>query len=147
MVPQVILDPKQVAKRYIKGWFFVDVASSIPFDYLTLIATRGSSGISPSLLKASRALRILRLAKMLSLLRLLRISRLLRYIQRWEDVCYCMASMHLDSLLFVVVQYCWRTVENFQINHDDVTVGSLEWLFSISYSNTSRCSSKLLDCH
>lgn len=96
MVPQVILDPKQVAKRYVKGWFFVDFASSIPFDYLTLIATRGSSGISPSLLKASRALRILRLAKMLSLLRLLRISRLLRYIQRWEDVCYFMPSMYLE---------------------------------------------------
>lgn len=86
---QVILDPKIVAKKYLKGWFVVDVTSSFPFDYFTLIATRGE--VSSSLLKASRALRVIRLAKLLSLLRLLRISRLLRFMQRWEDVSY---SMH-----------------------------------------------------
>ena len=73
-----------MAKKYLKGWFVIDVTSSFPFDYFTLIATRGE--VSSSLLKASRALRVIRLAKLLSLLKLLRISRLLRFMQRWEDV-------------------------------------------------------------
>ena len=73
-----------MAKKYLKGWFIVDVTSSFPFDYFTLIATRGQ--VNSSLLKASRALRVIRLTKLLSLLRLLRISRLLRFMQRWEDV-------------------------------------------------------------
>ncbi len=84
LVLQVILDPRVVAKKYVKGWFAVDLSSSFPFDYFTLIATQGQ--VDSSLLKASRALRVIRLAKLLSLLRLLRISRLLRFIQRWEEV-------------------------------------------------------------
>ena len=81
---QVILAPKIVAMKYLKGWFIIDFTSSIPFDYLTLIVTGGE--VSSSLIKASRALRVIRLAKLLSLLKLLRISRLLRFMQRWEDV-------------------------------------------------------------
>lgn len=89
---QVVLEPKRIAKAYLRGWFIIDFVSSIPFDYLTLFARTGGedtgTGISPSLIKASRALRIVRLTKLLSLLRLLRISRMLRYLQRWEEVCW-----------------------------------------------------------
>ena len=103
---QVILDPKVVARKYLRGWFAVDFISSFPFDYFTLIATGGE--ISPSLLKASRALRVIRLAKLLSLVRLLRISKLLRFIQRWEDVspqCYgnCIKTCSRES--FAIVYY------------------------------------------
>ncbi len=86
----MVLEPKQIAKAYLRGWFIIDFVSSIPFDYLTLFARTGGeeteTGLSPSLIKASRALRIVRLTKLLSLLRLLRISRMLRYLQRWEEV-------------------------------------------------------------
>ena len=95
VVTQVILDAKEVAKRYLKGWFVVDLISSIPFDQFILIATSGHDAASTSVLKLSQALKILRLAKMLSLLKLLRISRLLRYIQKWENVSIKMASMFL----------------------------------------------------
>lgn len=30
----VVLDPKEIASRYIRSWFFVDLISSIPFDYV-----------------------------------------------------------------------------------------------------------------
>ena len=81
---QVIFSPRVVAKKYLKGWFVVDLMSSFPFDYFTVIITGGK--LDTSVLKASRALRVIRLAKLLSLLKLLRISRLLRFLQRWEDV-------------------------------------------------------------
>ena len=34
---QVILDPKVIAKNYLKTWFFLDLISSIPLDYIFLI--------------------------------------------------------------------------------------------------------------
>lgn len=34
---QVILDPKIIAQNYLKTWFFLDLISSIPLDYIFLI--------------------------------------------------------------------------------------------------------------
>ena len=79
---QVILDPSLIARGYIRSWFFLDLISSIPLDYIFLIFNQDNFQI----LQAGRALRILRFAKMLSLLRLLRLSRLVRYVSQWEEV-------------------------------------------------------------
>ncbi|XP_062545014.1 uncharacterized protein LOC134211796 isoform X3 [Armigeres subalbatus] len=88
---QVILDPKLIAKHYLKTWFFLDLISSIPLDYIFLIFNqiqKNNQDFSDSfqILHAGRALRILRLAKLLSLVRLLRLSRLVRYVSQWEEV-------------------------------------------------------------
>ncbi|XP_020300089.1 potassium/sodium hyperpolarization-activated cyclic nucleotide-gated channel 2 isoform X4 [Pseudomyrmex gracilis] len=82
---QVILDPKLIAKHYLRTWFFLDLISSIPLDYIFLIFNQDFSD-SFTILHAGRALRILRLAKLLSLVRLLRLSRLVRYVSQWEEV-------------------------------------------------------------
>lgn len=34
---QVILDPKLIARYYLKTWFFLDLISSVPLDYIFLI--------------------------------------------------------------------------------------------------------------
>ena len=34
---QVILDPKLIARDYLRTWFFLDLLSSIPLDYIFLI--------------------------------------------------------------------------------------------------------------
>ncbi len=56
---QVIIDPKLIAKHYIKTWFFLDLLSSIPLDYIFLIfnsirgtdvSTCGDSFCCPSIL-------------------------------------------------------------------------------------------------
>ncbi|KAJ7382051.1 Potassium/sodium hyperpolarization-activated cyclic nucleotide-gated channel 3 [Desmophyllum pertusum] len=81
---EVILDKKIITRTYLRGWFVIDLISSLPFDYAYFIAS--SSSAQQTLIKASRALRILKLAKLLSLLRLLRVSRLVRYIKRFEEL-------------------------------------------------------------
>ncbi|VVC94042.1 unnamed protein product [Leptidea sinapis] len=84
---QVILDPKLIAKHYLRTWFFLDLISSIPLDYIFLIFNQVNDfSESFQILHAGRALRILRLAKLLSLVRLLRLSRLVRYVSQWEEV-------------------------------------------------------------
>ncbi|XP_050711311.1 potassium/sodium hyperpolarization-activated cyclic nucleotide-gated channel 2-like isoform X2 [Eriocheir sinensis] len=97
---QVILDPKLIAKHYLKTWFFLDLISSVPLDYIFLIFNqyRDKEDFSESfqILHAGRALRILRLAKLLSLVRLLRLSRLVRYVSQWEEVYFLnMASVFM----------------------------------------------------
>ncbi|XP_068896096.1 potassium/sodium hyperpolarization-activated cyclic nucleotide-gated channel 2 isoform X10 [Tenebrio molitor] len=92
---QVILDPKLIAKHYLRTWFFLDLISSIPLDYIFLIFNQ-DYGDSFQILHAGRALRILRLAKLLSLVRLLRLSRLVRYVSQWEEVYFLnMASVFM----------------------------------------------------
>ena len=34
---QVILDPKLIAGTYMRTWFFLDLISSVPLDYIFLI--------------------------------------------------------------------------------------------------------------
>lgn len=40
---QVILDPKSIAKHYFRTWFFLDLISSIPLDYIFLIFNQVSA--------------------------------------------------------------------------------------------------------
>ncbi|CAG2178351.1 unnamed protein product, partial [Oppiella nova] len=61
---QVILDPRQIARCYLRSWFFLDLISSIPLDYIFLIFNQDISD-NFQILHAGRALRILRFAKML----------------------------------------------------------------------------------
>ena len=34
---EIILEPKKIAKHYLKSWFFLDLISSIPLDYIILL--------------------------------------------------------------------------------------------------------------
>ena len=34
---EIILEPKEIAKHYLKSWFFLDLISSIPLDYIILL--------------------------------------------------------------------------------------------------------------
>ena len=94
---EVILDKKVITRKYLRGWFVIDLLSSLPFDYAYFIAS--SSSAQQTLIKASRALRILKLAKLLSLLRLLRVSRLVRYIKRFEEVGLVLSQLRLHKLI------------------------------------------------
>lgn len=93
-IDEIILEPKEIAKNYLKTWFFVDIVSSIPLDYIFLLIKQ--SGEKYQLVRTGRALKVLRLVKLLSLLRLLRLSRLVRYIHQWEEV-----SCNFFSLIFL----------------------------------------------
>ena len=67
--------------RYLKGWFIIDFASSIPFDFIlkSAMSTDDSDGsgakISGAETKLLKIVRLLRLAKLIKLLRASRIFR------------------------------------------------------------------------
>ena len=54
---QVIIDPRLIAKHYIRSWFFLDLVSSIPLDYIFLIFNSVTgSGVSRGYVKIAGTL-------------------------------------------------------------------------------------------
>lgn len=39
----IILEPKEIAKHYLRTWFLLDLISSIPLDYIILILSPDAS--------------------------------------------------------------------------------------------------------
>lgn len=39
----IILEPKEIAKHYLRTWFLLDLISSIPLDYVILILSPDAS--------------------------------------------------------------------------------------------------------
>lgn len=122
---QVILDPRLIARNYLRTWFFLDLVSSIPLDYIFLILNPEYSD-NFQILQAGRALKIIRILKMLSLLRLLRLSRLLRYVSQWEEVYVKIFFYHYyyyyliilynsitDFTIYFLLNYFFNSILNF----------------------------------
>ena len=63
----LVREHRRIARRYLRGWFLIDLVSIIPFDLVAL-----SMGDDSGKLKGTRIVRLLRLLK---LLRMLRASR------------------------------------------------------------------------
>jgi hypothetical protein len=70
----VVMYGPMIGKRYLMGWFSMDVLASLPLDLMVM-------GSSSTLWKLPRVLKVLRLSR---LLRLLRLSRMLRYAARFN---------------------------------------------------------------
>ncbi|XP_038239217.1 potassium/sodium hyperpolarization-activated cyclic nucleotide-gated channel 3 isoform X2 [Dermochelys coriacea] len=107
---EIILEPHTIRMKYLKSWFLVDFVSSIPVDYIFLVADPGTQ-VDSDVYKTARALRIVRFAKILSLLRLLRLSRLIRYIHQWEEIfhmTYDLASavVRIFNLIGMMLLLC-----------------------------------------
>ena len=69
---QLIDDRKLIAKKYIKSWFFVDVISILPIEYIL----KQSSG-----LQYNDMIRIVRIGRMYKLVKLTRLVRMLKFIK------------------------------------------------------------------
>jgi len=83
-----------IAKRYLKGWFWIDFVSVIPFDLIPV--------------DALNKLKAVRLVKLLKLLKLGRVLRANRTLARWESsiaISYAKISMYTFALGIVFVSH------------------------------------------
>ncbi|CAF1609965.1 unnamed protein product [Rotaria sp. Silwood1] len=116
-IDEIILEPRLIAKTYIKTWFILDLVSSLPVDYFFLLLDTGDNPGGYTIARTGRAIKILRLVKLLSLLRLLRLSRLVRYIHQWEEFL-SIASMVmriLNLLALIILLAHWNGCLQFMI--------------------------------
>lgn len=85
-----IWDPKEIARRYIKGGrFFIDFLSSFPFDFIAGLAGDSSGSLA--------------IFGILKLLRIFRLSNIIMYMRTTESVKGSLKLMQLLLYLYIYV--------------------------------------------
>ena len=80
---QLELDARRVALRYLRFWFWVDFASSIPLDLIMYISLPGYCAAAGAQAGGElKLLKVFRLVRLLKLLRLLKINKLVSVAQQ-----------------------------------------------------------------
>ena len=105
--------------RYLRGWFVIDLISSLPVENIMLIIDKNSDDLGLGLKSASRALKFLKLTKLLSLLKLLRLSRMTRYVVHLKEVSY--------ATLVVSNRYFWELFWQFRDSYLYESSSLLKW--------------------
>lgn len=90
----LILDVRKISSRYFKSWFFLDVISVLPFEFIGLILHTGS-------LTDLALLRFVRLTRLLKLLRVFRASRKLKRLQVSSGLRY--STLELLKIVIVTL--------------------------------------------
>jgi len=120
----LITDQKAIAVNYVKSWFVIDVASTIPIDlFVTLILGSG----------ASTGLKTLKLLRLARLLKLARLKKLAKIVGQVEELGANASVMRLLKLLFFIMfaahllSCCWYALQA-QENADEnwLTAYSME---------------------
>ena len=66
-----VSDRKKIAKKYLKGWFFIDLVAIFPFD---MLMTSANSKYNP-LVRVARFGRLYKLVKLTKLMRVIKIIK------------------------------------------------------------------------
>ena len=92
----LVYDHRRIARAYLKGWFFIDVFTCIPFDSImtVLLEVDGSETNG----------KLFRLLRMLRILKLMRIIRASRIIARWQD------HISLPFALISLIKFTFLTI-------------------------------------
>ena len=152
-----ITSRKLIAQRYVKGWFFIDVLSCMPFDALFTAKSIANFFIVLFVCDASRGggqnfamLSMLKLFRLLKLLRVLRVGRLLMRFAASVNVsfktqtivkfaCVIIAVTHLFACLIRIIgdtPGCRREYRKMRRMHDDPGEDRPEpncWLTSVRF--------------
>ena len=103
----VKMDPREIRKHYLQGWFIVDFTGSIPFDWFI----GDEIDIRQTTMTARKSLKTLKYFKLAKLLRLGRIVRFLRKYARYYGIfliafCFIFASHFMATMWVAVLDPC-----------------------------------------
>jgi len=107
-----------IARRYLRGWFIVDVVSSIPVSGF-------SASLSPSLARLFLALKFVKLV---------RLVRLMRYMDSKEVAMFFTPSMLRLFTTFVLLTWIWHVITcMYWFISTSQGLGSTEWTPSFDH--------------
>ena len=92
----IVTDRKEIAKNYLKMWFWIDFFSTIPIDQIIGALLGGGDDLA-----ALGLIRILRLTRLLKLLRVLKLSKFGKFIEEYN------INPALLGVQKLVVQICF----------------------------------------
>lgn len=95
----LITSTHAIAKRYIKGWFWIDVAACFPVTYIGLLV-----GGTDSSQRGAQQLKVLKIVRLFRLAKMLRLARIQRVIKRLdEDLPGLWTVSRLTSLVMIIL--------------------------------------------
>ena len=121
----LVHDRKRIALRYVKGWFLLDLISTVPFDLLALVINEGdvsssSAAVTPGedSTQKLKLIRIVRLLRLLKLLRILRASRVFMRLESRISISYALLNIVKFLMLMFVFSHwsacLWALVGSLQ---------------------------------
>ena len=119
----VEMDWKRIGKRYLRGWFWIDIVSAVPTTILLGESDSGSANKLPRLLKIPRLVRMLRLVKLVRLMRLMKsqnmsmMDKLLAHTGLPPPVLRALRLMILTVMLSHVLGCGWHFMHLMRMDH------------------------------
>ena len=120
---QWVFSHRRIAKRYLRGWFLIDVASILPFDSLALadklstptVVGNGTATVrNKDDLQKLKVMRVIRLLRLVKLARVVRAGRILQRVQSRLRTSFMMLSLSKYVIIVMVVIHwtaCfWRLI-------------------------------------
>lgn len=132
----------QIFKNYLKGWFWIDAISTIPFNWFVtgVFADESPSDAdNTNIFQGVRLLRSVRIFRFLRILKLLRLTKLQRILIKVEDYIASSALatvfvfIRLLSLVFFVAHWtaCWW----YFIGNNDMGSNPVTWIVYIKIAD------------
>lgn len=100
---KLVTDGRKIGLNYAKGWFLVDLVSTLPLDLI--ISSSVGASTDRNLLRLPRLLRLARLARLLRLLRLFRLTRIFRKAQLHISINFAVIKMFKLALLVIFLAH------------------------------------------
>ena len=117
--------------RSLKGWFWLDVLTCIPFDVIVHVALILSTSEASELNQDAQMFRLLKMARIIKLMRMLRASRIFSRWQNHLSLSFAMLSLIKFLLLTAILAHWLACVWGFVglegdgewVGFDDATHG------------------------
>lgn len=146
-----IKDRRTIIKNYMRGWFWIDLFSILPFDIVGLYFN------SPEV-KRLKAIRIVRLLRLLKLVRVLRASRIIKRWQNRTSMSFALQGLCKFAVLLVLIAHwmacIWGMIgyllgtdlncdpdDEAKFNTINETKDGVSWITTYSWGPDSPCQS------
>ncbi|KAK3236433.1 hypothetical protein CYMTET_53421 [Cymbomonas tetramitiformis] len=129
---QLIFSHTEIAKKYLKGWFAVDLMASVPWHWLM---DDGSMG-----LKMSKVMRLLKTSRFAKLIRMMRMLRMVKVLTKMADLERDVSHPGLLRLIkicfFITVLVHWfacltHTIATTHENKPGTSLRNIDSLFMV----------------
>ena len=119
-ISHLIIDRKDIAWIYVKGWFTIDLLSVLPFDYMFLVIY-GSETDNLQALGLLKGLRLPRLIRLVKLLRLFKVLRINPELKRWMQYSRHANLLRLFRLIviFLAITHFTACIFRGLVVHDE----------------------------
>lgn len=146
---RLIIDKRLIAKQYLSFWFWIDIASTVPFDSI-IEASMLKNRTNSTQLRTIKLLRILRLSRLSKLHRLLKSQSLKDFLERSHIPLSIVSVFELALQIFLVAHIIacfWYFIttnlatgmiipDNYIHSDDSNSIGEyLTWATEFNYIN------------